>query len=78
MGRNSHGQLGIPNESNHLRPVRILASGAAEVSCGSHYSLVRMQDGSLLSFGYDHSAQLGTGRMVRTHVPVTITEDLAQ
>jgi hypothetical protein len=37
-----------------------------------------MKDGSLLGFGRDEDAQLGTGRMIRTHIPVTVAERIAE
>jgi len=56
-----------------------LESGASSVEASRNsFSFVVMKDGSLLSFGLDDYGQLGTGRMIRTHIPVTVAERIAE
>jgi alpha-tubulin suppressor-like RCC1 family protein len=79
MGHNGYGQLGMEKSGDNNWPVRILESGASSVEASRNsFSFVVMKDGSLLGFGRDEDAQLGTGRMIRTHIPVTVAERIAE
>ena len=79
MGHNGYGQLGMEKSGDNNWPIRILESGASSVeACRNSFSFVVMKDGSLLGFGRDEDAQLGTGRLIRTHIPVTVAERIAE
>ena len=79
MGHNGFGQLGMDKSGDNNWPIRILESGASSVEASrSGFSFVVMKDGSLLGFGRDEDAQLGTGRLIRTHIPVTVAERIAE
>ena len=79
MGHNGYGQLGMEKSGDNNWPFRILESGASTVEASrAGFSFVVMKDGSLLGFGRDEDAQLGTGRLIRTHIPVTVAERIAE
>ena len=79
MGQTSNGQLGVETEGDQNWPIRVIESGAIRAVAGrTDSSFVIMQDGSLLAFGKNQYGQLGTGRMIRTHIPVTVAERIAE
>jgi hypothetical protein len=57
---------------NRNSPVQVLSSGAADVSCGSYCTLIRMSDGSMRGMGKDNDGQLGLGRAVKHTSPVQV------
>jgi alpha-tubulin suppressor-like RCC1 family protein len=65
-GRNEDGQLGF----GHILDVSVPTlvpfidkQTPVQVACGSHFSVVLTEDGSLYSMGYNEQGQLGLGRI---------------
>jgi len=76
-GDNSHGQLGIGDTED--RPVPTLVAGqlqgktAVYVAAGDSHTLCITEDGTLLSWGYNGSGQLGVGDTENRHAPTLVT-----
>jgi alpha-tubulin suppressor-like RCC1 family protein len=79
MGQTSNGQLGVETKDDQNWPIRVIESGAIRAVAGrSDSSFVIMKDGSLFAFGKNDQGQLGTGRQIRTHLPVKVAERIAE
>lgn len=62
-GDNAHGQLGDGGTTDHIAPAAIALSGSpiTRVAAGWHHSLALREDGTVLAWGRNDSAQLGLG-----------------
>jgi alpha-tubulin suppressor-like RCC1 family protein len=86
-GSNSYGQLGDGASEHRSTPALVCAVGATDcatnpltnvraIGAGSLHSLAVLSDGSIVSWGYNSSGQLGDGSdawVRRTPVPVAVT-----
>jgi len=74
MGRNSEGQLGTG-----ILPSRVIASGVADVSSGSFYTLILRDNGEMWGVGYSFYGELGpgmTGQSIK--VPMLLESGVAR
>lgn len=74
-GRNDYGQIGNGTTTNALGPVTVLGSGVAQVNAqsGGGSSCARLVDGSARCWGFNASAQLGTGSTGNKTLPTLVT-----
>ncbi len=74
-GRNDYGQIGNGTTTNALSPVTVLGSGVVQVNAqsGGGSSCARLSDGSALCWGFNSSAQLGTGSTGNKTLPTPVT-----
>jgi alpha-tubulin suppressor-like RCC1 family protein len=75
FGKNTYGQLGNNSTTDSNIPVQVVVdtfgtalTGAFSVSCGSLYTAVLKNDGTVWTFGRNSSGQLGTGGYVSTTI----------
>jgi len=79
-GRNTNGQLGNNSTTNSSVPVLITQTGVlagktvVAVAAGDSSSLVLCSDGTLATWGYNGSGQLGNGTTVNSPVPVLVNQ----
>jgi alpha-tubulin suppressor-like RCC1 family protein len=74
-GGNSQGQLGV-GSSPAQSPVPVAVGGLAPVSmvdAGDNHALALQNDGTVLSWGYNASGQLGDGTTTQRNTPVQVT-----
>ena len=75
-GYNSSGQLGDNSRTNRWVPVGVFTSGVlagklvTDMATGTHHALVRCSDGTLASWGYNGSGELGNPVSNSSAVPV--------
>ena len=75
-GYNASGQLGNNTRTDSAVPVAVVRSGVlagktvAAISAGTHHTLARCADGTLASWGYNGSGQLGNPVSNSSAVPV--------
>jgi len=74
FGHNSSGQLGDGSTTNRLTPVRVNLGGnkAQAIAAGGLHSLVRLDDGTVMAFGYNSNGQLGDGSTTTRLTPVRV------
>ena len=75
-GGNSYGQLGINLSGSTIgrtTPVTTIAGGTnwKQVACGNYHTLAIKTDGTLWSWGYDNSGQLGDNSTLGRNSPST-------
>jgi len=72
FGGNSHGQLGDGSTTNRLTPVRVnLGSNKAQaIAAGYYHSLILLDDGTVMAFGYNAHGELGDGSTTNRLTPV--------
>lgn len=77
MGNNSHGQLGLNNKDDQIKPVNItkelINTKILQISCGAYHSLILTDDGGLYSMGCNEKGQLGNGTVLDSTAPLNIT-----
>ncbi len=78
-GYNLFGQLGNNSTSNSSIPLAVTTAGTpladkvvVAVSAGTYHNLVLCADGTLATWGYNASGQLGNGSTTRSLVPVAV------
>jgi hypothetical protein len=72
MGSHLAGQLGTGDYLPSPAPVKVINSGASQVSCGRYHTLVKMSDGSLKVFGSDRHGAIGQNRPLFRSTPYQI------
>jgi alpha-tubulin suppressor-like RCC1 family protein len=75
FGRNNGGQLGINSgDQSRLTPVQVfgISSSATAVSCGANNTAVLLADGTVRTFGFNTSGQLGVNDFTDRYTPVTV------
>lgn len=80
-GENTHGQLGLSDTTNRLRPELIKAlrsMGATKISAGRNHSLVISQSGLLLAFGSNNHGQCGVDSEVKVQPQPVVVERLRE
>ncbi|NBP58650.1 chromosome condensation regulator RCC1, partial [bacterium] len=72
-GNSSQSQLGTNNTTNASTPVTTFAGGTTwkQVACGGNHTAAIKTDGTLWTWGYNNSAQLGTNDTTTKSTPVT-------
>jgi len=79
-GYNYYGQLGNGTTTESRVPVRVNQSGVLSgktvvaVAAGSYHSLALCSDGTLATWGYNRSGQLGDGTATENSVPVRVDQ----
>lgn len=83
-GKNTDGQLGIGNTTDHFTPVQVGSDSDWQmISAGKWHSLAVKNDGSLWAWGWNLSGQLGNGTYddslfpIQVECPTISTRDLA-
>ena len=72
-GRNDHGQLGLSNALNQLRPVKVPSSkNFVAIAAGHEHSLALSDDGTLWTWGHNANGQLGIGNTNEQVNPVQV------
>ena len=72
-GRNDHGQLGLSNALNQLRPVKVPSSkNFVAIAAGHEHSLALSDDGTLWTWGHNANGQLGIGKKNNRLNPVQV------
>jgi len=74
FGYNSNGQLGDGSTTNWLTPVRVNLGGnkAQAIAAGYYHSLILLDDGTVMAFGYNAAGQLGDGSTTNRLTPVRV------
>lgn len=78
-GDNSYGQLGNGNNTDSNVPVEVIMTGAiagksiVAISAGELFSVALASDGTVYTWGYNSSGQLGNGNTTSSNVPVAVT-----
>jgi len=72
-GRNNQGQLGDNTTTNRSTPVTTFAGGSnwKQVSCGGYFISAIKTDGTLWTWGFNSSGQLGDNTTTTRSTPVT-------
>jgi alpha-tubulin suppressor-like RCC1 family protein len=74
-GRNSAGQLGIGNTTNHVSPVYVKLPAGSKVTAvraGCEFSLALTSGGKVLAWGDNIYGQLGDGTTIHRETPVRV------
>lgn len=75
-GLNTHGQLGLGNNTNFSSPQQIGTSNDwLEISAGSAHSLAIKSDGTLWAWGNNQNGQIGNNSIVNVNSPIQIGTD---
>ena len=80
-GENSHGQLGLGDTTNRLRPEQIKSlksMGATKIVAGKNHSLVITQAALLLTFGSNNHGQCGVDSEVKIQPYPMVVERLRE
>jgi len=79
-GSNSYGQLGNNSTSNLSAPGLVTQTGVlagrtvVAIAAGTFHNLVLCADGTLASWGYNYSGQLGNNSTTNSSVPVMVNQ----
>ena len=73
-GYNANGELGLNDTTNRLTPVQVfgISSSATAVACGNNNTLVLLADGTVRTFGFNGSGQLGVNDTTNRLTPVQV------
>ena len=69
MGRNLEGQLGGTDTSDQQTPKVMVESGAVDISAGSFFSTITLNDARVIGFGLNLHGQLSAGESLNFSVP---------
>jgi len=71
---NNYGMLGINDTTNRSTPVQVfgISSSAMAVACGAIHTAVLLADGTVRTFGYNASGQLGLNDTTTRMTPVQV------
>jgi alpha-tubulin suppressor-like RCC1 family protein len=74
FGENTQGQLGVNDTTSRLTPVQVwgISSSATAVSCGYRHTVVLLTDGTVRTFGWNNTGQLGVGDTTSRQTPVQV------
>jgi uncharacterized repeat protein (TIGR02543 family) len=74
-GANASGQLGNGGTASSSLPVAVqgLSSGVIAIAAGDNHSCALTTLGTILCWGFNAHGELGTGTLVNSFVPVTVT-----
>ncbi|MEI7910890.1 MAG: cadherin-like beta sandwich domain-containing protein [Verrucomicrobiota bacterium] len=78
-GYNADGELGNNSTANSSVPVRVTAAGAligktvVVIAAGYYHSLALCSDGTLVTWGFNGSGQLGNNSAISSSVPVVVS-----
>jgi len=77
MGNNSHGRLGLGNQSLTNTSIPCLVEGLVQeniisVSCGATHTVALTNTGNIYSWGLGEFGALGTGNTMTMHSPTRI------
>ncbi len=78
-GNNFYGQLGNGNWTDSYTPTAVATSGVLSgkiitaISVGGSHSIALASDGTVYSWGYNASGQLGNGSNIDSNIPVAVT-----
>lgn len=74
-GYNAFGQLGDGTVLERHSPVQVsgLTSGVSAITAGMQHSVALLDNGSVLSWGFNDEAELGDGTTTQQNTPVTVT-----
>jgi hypothetical protein len=85
FGHNGKGQLGDGTTTHRYEPVAVSTdssngndyngSNAIAISAGNQYSLILLNTGKVVSFGRNHSGELGDGTVANRNTPVAVSTD---
>ena len=75
FGNNANGQLGLGDSTSRLTPVQVfgISSSATAVSGGKYHTAVLLADGTVRTFGFNTSGQLGVNDTTSRQTPVQVT-----
>ncbi|CAD5116540.1 DgyrCDS5419 [Dimorphilus gyrociliatus] len=77
FGRNSYGQLGLGNETNHLYPTQcknLRDHKIVYVTCGGDHTAAVATDGGLFTWGLNDCGQLGHSSKANQSLPIKCVE----
>jgi alpha-tubulin suppressor-like RCC1 family protein len=74
-GSNTYGELGTGSGPNdQTTPVFVLGiNNAIAIAAGDHFSMVLLDDGTILSWGSNKRGQLGDGTQISSNTPVSVS-----
>jgi alpha-tubulin suppressor-like RCC1 family protein len=74
FGQNAQGQLGVNDNTERSTPVQVwgISSSATAVACGFYHTAVLLADGTVRTFGFNGSGQLGVNDTTSRMTPVTV------
>ena len=78
FGRNSEGQLGVNDTTSRQTPVQVfgISSSATAITCGQYHTAVLLADGTVRTFGFNGTGQLGLGDTASRLTPVQVVSAL--
>jgi alpha-tubulin suppressor-like RCC1 family protein len=74
FGANGFGRLGVGDTTDRPTPVQVfgISSSATAIAGGGEYTAILLADGTLRTFGYNNSGQLGVADTVNRLIPVKV------
>jgi alpha-tubulin suppressor-like RCC1 family protein len=74
FGYNNVGQLGVNDSTSRLTPVQVwgISSSASAVAGGKYHTAVLLTNGTLQTFGFNTSGQLGVNDTTQRNTPVQV------
>lgn len=78
-GYNGDGQLGIGNNDNQNKPIRVInlySVNITKIAAGDRHSLLLSSNGEIYTFGRNHYGQLGIGNEEHQNEPVKMSNSV--
>ena len=74
FGYNAFGQLGVNDTTSRLTPVQVwgISSSAIGVACGFYHTVVPLADGTVRTFGFNNTGQLGVDDRTNRRTPTQV------